>query len=122
MIIYKVDNQTQTEVSTQIKDMGAVLSEISPTLRILKELLSEHKTAISQPSIDKYREELLTMLFEAIRLTHQISINAQRLSSISEQATKHMATLENQIAAALQGRTMQAQDSRANSQQPAIVE
>lgn len=111
MIVYKVDKSTHVEANTQIKDMGSVLSEIAPTLRLLKELLAEHETAITSPSIDRYREELREMVAEAAQLAHHIAINAQRLSSVSDQASKHLVSLEEQIAGALQTRESKDQKS-----------
>lgn len=107
MIVYKVDKSTHVEANTQIKDMGSVLSEIAPTLRLLKELLAEHEASITSPSIDNYRDELREMVAEAAQLAHHIAINAQRLSSVSDQASKHLVSLEEQISSALQTRDNQ---------------
>lgn len=104
VIVYKLDKPTQIKAGTQIKDMSAVLSELSPTLRLLRGLLNDHQVAISEPNINQYRNDLLRMTDEAIRLTHLIATNAQRLVGVSEQTAKYLSTIEEQIASALQGR------------------
>lgn len=104
MIVYKLDKPIQMKADSQIKDMGAVLSEITPTLRILRELLVKHKASLSEKNIDHYREELLQMITESMRLTHLIAINSQRLITISDFASKQLSSIDNQIAGAFQGR------------------
>lgn len=107
MIVYKIDQPTQLKANDQIRDMGAVLSEIAPTLRILQDLLKQHETSMSIPSLDSYREDLQTMIPEAIRLSHLIAVNSQRLASVSDQATKQLTTIDNVIQTALVTKTGQ---------------
>ncbi len=107
MIVYKLDKSVQIKASTQIKDMGGVLSEIAPTLRILRDLVIENQASISEQSVDQYREDLLQMIAEAIRLSHLITINSQRLCKVSDLAAKQLAVLDNQIIEALKGRNVE---------------
>ncbi|CAN5640250.1 hypothetical protein BH23PAT1_BH23PAT1_4900 [soil metagenome] len=107
MIVYKLDKTNQKKASEEIKDMGAVLSEIAPTLRILQDLLAQHQQSLYEQNINQYRDDLLNMTSEAIRLTHLISVNSQRLHTVSDQVSKHLGTLDEQISNALQGRGLE---------------
>lgn len=109
MIVYKIDQQPHTKANTEIKDMGAVLSEIAPTLRTLQELLKQHEASISIPSLNSFRQELQSLIPEAIRLTHMISINSQRLSMVSDQATRQLGTLDGSVRSALVSKSGQTQ-------------
>lgn len=106
MIVYKLDKPTQMKADAQIRDMGSVLSEIAPTLRILRDLVNEHQTSLYEKNINEYREELQLMITESIRLTHLIAINSQRLCSVSDIAAKQLAALDDQVSAALKGRSI----------------
>ncbi len=48
MIVYKLDKPTQIKADEQIRDMKVVLAEIAPTLRMLRDLLAEHKASVSE--------------------------------------------------------------------------
>ncbi len=101
MISYRIDKQSHAKASAEIKDMSAVLSEISPTLQTLLEVLREHETGISSPSINNYRAELQRLISEAAIMTRTIAINSQKLITVSEQAGKHLASIEEHFGAAL---------------------
>lgn len=107
MIVYKLDKPTQMKADAQIKDMSSVLSEIAPTLRILRDLINDHQTSLYEKNINQYREELQLMITESIRLTHLIAINSQRLSTVSDIAAKQLSAVDDQIAAALKGRSIE---------------
>jgi hypothetical protein len=102
MIVYKVDAPVQRKANAQIRDMAGVLSEIAPTLRILRDLIGQHQNSLSIDQIDKYRSDLRPMIDEAIQLTHMIAFNSQRLSSVSEQVTKQLDALNEQVSGTLQ--------------------
>ncbi len=116
MLVYKVDQTIQSKASSEIKDMGAVLSEIAPTLRILRDLLKEHEASLSVPSINSYRQDLLNMIPEAIRLTHMIAVNSQRLSTVSEQAVKQLGTLDMNVRSALVSNSAQTPQATTQTQ------
>ncbi len=116
MLVYKLNNATQVKADAQIKDMEAVLSEIAPTLRVLRDLLTEHQSSISEQNINEYRNDLLHSITEAIRLTHMIAINSQRLTTVSDYAAKQFAHIEGQIAEALKGRGVDTATSNQNTQ------
>lgn len=109
MVVYKVDQQPHTKANNEIRDMGAVLSEIPATLRVLQDLLKQHESSISVPSLNRFRQDLQSMVPEAIRLTHFIAINSQRLSAVSEQAYKQLANFDINVRTALVTKTAQTQ-------------
>lgn len=115
MITYKIDQQSYVKANTQIRDMGAVLSEIAPTLRILQDLLKQHETSISIPSLNSYRQDLQNMIPEAVRLAHLIAVNSQRLSAASEQATKQLLNVDGMVRTAL---VVKPQATRVGQTQP----
>lgn len=101
MIVYKIDKQPNTKVSSQIKDMDAVLKEIAPTLQMLAQMLAEQQNTISSPSINAYRADLHRRVNEAANTTARIADDAQRLVAVSEQAGKHLAAIEEHFGASL---------------------
>ncbi len=101
MIVYKIDRQTQASASTQIKDMSVVLDEMAPTLEILQKLLTEHGQSISTPTIDRYRIDLQQAIDSATKLNRDIAEKAQQLCSVSDQATKHLASIDEHFGAVL---------------------
>lgn len=101
MIVYKIDKQPHASVNSQIRDMKAVLDEISPTLQTLQSLLSQQGSSISSPSINNYRNALLEQVGQAISQTRTIAQNAQKLVSVSDQAGKHLVAIEEHFGAVL---------------------
>ncbi len=101
MIAYKIDPNIQVEANTEIRDMDAVLSEIATTLKVLQNLLKQHESSVSVPSLDEYRHDIQNMIPEAIRLTHMIATNSRKLSSVSDQVTKQLASFDGQVRTAL---------------------
>ena len=104
MIVYKIDKQPHVSASTQIRDMDRVLVEISPSLQRLQELMYQHDAAISSPTIASYRDELQDLISEAIDLTQMIAVRTQKLINASEQAGKHLGSLEEHLAAVLRNK------------------
>ncbi len=101
MISYKIDKQAHAQASGEIKDMTAVLAEIAPTLQALYDVMRAHEATISSPSIDSFRSELQQMIVEATMLTRAISEKSQKLVVVSDQAGKHLASIEDHFGAAL---------------------
>lgn len=101
MITYKIDKVSQTKVSSQVRDMDAVLQEIPNTLQVLIELLEQQSATISTPSINQYRNTLQQDIVRAIEQTRTIAENSQRLASASEQASKHLSAIEEHFGAVL---------------------
>ena len=101
MITYKIDKQPNSAANTQIREMSAVLEEIPATLRVLREVLSQHETAISAPSINNFRYELEKTVELTIENARQIADQAQKLSAVSEQAGKHLAAVEEHFGSVL---------------------
>ncbi|MDQ5972725.1 MAG: hypothetical protein QG553_884 [Patescibacteria group bacterium] len=101
MITYRIDKQPNTTVTTQIRDMNKVLSEVPATLRFLLELLAQNEAAISTPSINSYRYELQKLVEATIENANMIIEQSQRLSSVSEQAGKHLSAIEEHFGQAL---------------------
>lgn len=101
MIEYRLDKHTHAKANSQIRDMAAVLDEIAPSLNVLNTTLSQHKYAINSPAIDRFRTKLQLMILEAMDLTKKIAEEVQRLQNVSEQAAKHLATIDDHFEAAL---------------------
>lgn len=101
MITYKIDKQAQADASKQIRDMEAVLNEIAPSLQLLAEAIARHEAAIASPSINNFRYDLQKMVNDAIVTTRSIAQNAQRLVSVSDQASKHLVAIEDHFGAVL---------------------
>lgn len=108
MIVYKIDKPSQDRASAQIREMERVLAEIPRTLKLLQEALAQQGSTISTPSLNQYRSELDQMINGAIKLTTTINNNTQRLVSISEQTSKHLAAIEDHFGAALRTKPTQA--------------
>lgn len=105
MITYKIDKQSHAQTNTQIRDMAAVLAEIAPSLQRLQELIDQQSGTISSPSINYFRSELQRRVTEAIELTRGISEDSQKLVSVSDQAGKHLAAIEEHFGAVLRSKT-----------------
>jgi len=101
MITYKIDKQPNSAANTQIREMSAVLAEIPATLRVLRDVLNQHESAISAPSINDFRYQLEKMVEDAAETTKNIAELSQRLSAVSEQAGKHLAAVEEHFSAVL---------------------
>lgn len=103
MIIYKVDPVSQADANSQIADMKKVVDEIYPTLEILQKLLHQHEASFSIPSINSYRSGLRQMIANAMVLSRAISEHTEKLTAASEQATKHLTTIDDHFSASLKG-------------------
>ncbi len=103
MITYKLDNSTQSTVNNEIREMTAILAEISPTLQSLLEVISHHEAAISTPAINDFRTELKDMIIRATSLTRAIAQDTEKLLTVSEQTGKHLAAIEDHFGAVLRG-------------------
>ncbi len=104
MIVYKIDKQSQVKASTDIRSMAEVVAEITPTLRILKDAVTEQGSGISSPSINNFREELQQRINAAIGLTTVIADDSQKLVAVSDQAAKHVLAIEEQLGTVLQSK------------------
>lgn len=103
MIVYTHDISKEKDVNKEIRDMSRVLAEIVPTFRTLEGLLNDHKDAINTPNLERFREDLQSMLPEAMRLAHLISTNSQLLASASSQASKQLVAVEDNVKNSLMG-------------------
>lgn len=104
MITYKIDKTSQVRVTSQIKEMAAVLQEIPSTLQVLHELLEEQKGTISSPSINQFREDLQLAIVKAIDDTRNIAEESQKLASVSDQASKHLSAIEEHFGSVLRNK------------------
>lgn len=102
MIEYKLDKETNNSATAHIRDMNAVLKEISTTYQILLDVVEQQETALSSPSINNFRQELRTSVRQGISLAETITENSAKLVIISEQAGKHLAAIEDRFSAALE--------------------
>ncbi len=101
MITYKIDKQSNNNTNTQIRDMAVVLAEIPKTLQVLRDLLNQHESTISAPSINNFRYDLEKQVEVAIESTANITELSQKLSVVSEQAGKHLAAVEEHFGSVL---------------------
>jgi hypothetical protein len=107
MIIYKIDKQSHDKTNTQIKEMERVITEMSPQLQKLHELIIQHESTISSPSISNYRDQLQDLIVEAIDLTQVIALKSQKLVNVSEQAGKHLTSLEDNLGVVLRSNSIE---------------
>lgn len=114
MIVYKIDKQPHGRANTKIRDMDAVLREISPSLQTLSKLLDEQGGSISSPTLNAFRADLQQRVSRAISETARIAEDTQRLVSVSDQAGKHLSAIEEHFGAQL--RSQQVQNSQTDSQ------
>jgi C4-type Zn-finger protein len=108
MIVYKIDKQSHSRANSQIQDMAGVLAEIPQTLQALLELVEQQEEAFSTPSFNEFRKQLQNKIDESIELTRTISEHSQKLAAVSEEATKHLMTIEDHFGAILR-KTSQSQ-------------
>jgi hypothetical protein len=101
MITYRIDKQTNSNINSELKEMLAVLGEIAPTLKSLHDLVAQHEASISTPTINAYRDELRLKIVQAIELSREITEDTPKLISVSDQAGKHLAAIEEHFGAAL---------------------
>lgn len=101
MVVYRIDKASHTKASSQIKDMSAVLDEISRTLEVLQKSLDEHQKAISTPTIDEFRDVLIQMTNNGVTLTRRIAEYSQQLCTVSDQATKHLVAVDEHFGSVL---------------------
>ncbi len=116
MIEFIVDNRSHSTVSNQIKDMELELREVVATLKRLQKALSQHELAISSPSVIEYRDELQETVSSALSMAQTINLQSQKLINVTEQASKHLISLEEHIGSMLRDRSNehQAEVSRAH--------
>ncbi len=101
MIVYKIDKQAHARANNRVREMDAVLRELAPTLQILSEILSEQSEAISSPTINAFRADLIQRINIAVTQTSKIAEDAQRLVAVSDQAGKHLSAIEEHFGAQL---------------------
>lgn len=105
MISYKIDKAGLNKVNSDLREIAALLAEISPTLQTLNDMLMTHEQTISSPSINGYRDELKVLTAEATMATKKIADNTDRLIAVSDQAGKHLSAIEDHFGATLRERT-----------------
>lgn len=105
MIVYKIDKQPHARVNTRIRDMDAILREISPTLQMLQKMLDEQAASISSPTLNNFRSDLQQRVAKAINETARIADDAQRMVGVSDQAGKHLSAIEEHFGAQLRTRS-----------------
>lgn len=106
MIIYKIDNQAQdTKLNTELRQVAAELASVAPALQRLQSIVNKHEETISAPSIAEFRNNLQRMVSDASLLTQRISQNSLTLIEVSEQASKHLISIEDHYSKMLRDRT-----------------
>ena len=94
MITYQIDRKALHKLNTEIREMSPVLAEISPTLQTLLDMVSRHASTINTPAINEFRNDMQDVLTKAIGMTRAIVEDTQKMVSVSEQAGKHLAAIE----------------------------
>ena len=102
MLEYKIDHKPNSAATSHIKDMDAVLREITNTYEVMLEVINQHESALSSPSINTFRKELQKMLGQAISLSDTIVDNSRKLVIISEQASKQLLAFEESFSSTLE--------------------
>ena len=105
MLEYKLDKDPTNDANAHIRDMAGVLKEIATTYRILLDVIEQQESALSSPSINNFRSELRAEVRAALKLSETITENSAKLAIISEQASKHLAAIEERFSAALKKRS-----------------
>lgn len=105
MIVYKIDKQLNAQLNAQLRDMNETLGSMSQTLLDLYELVSQQRATISTPSINTFRDQLQLVIAEAIERTRTIAKDTQQLVRVSDQASKHLASIEEHFGAVLRDQT-----------------
>ncbi len=101
MIVYKIDKESADKANARLRDMAGVIAEVSPSLLVLRKVLAQHDASIETPAITQFRSELIDTVTQAIGLTYTISENAQKLTKTSEQASKHLAAIDEHFGSVL---------------------
>lgn len=105
MIVYKVEDKPQSEVHDQIRNIATEVATIAPALQKLQSIVSKHENTISSPSIVEFRKNLQKMAEDASELNKRISENSLILVEVSEQASKHLASIEQHYGTILEDKT-----------------
>lgn len=108
MIEYKLDKGQSSDATAHLKDMEAVLKEVSTTYQILLDVINQQESALSSPSINHFRMQLRESIKRAINLSENISDSSAKLATISEQASKHLSAIEDHFSAALEKKAFKA--------------
>ncbi len=103
MITYQIDKPTHQKLNAEIRELSPILAEISPTLQTLLEIVNQHAATISTPTINSFRTDLQELISKASTMTRAITEDVQKLVSVSDQAGKHLAAIEEHFGAALRG-------------------
>ncbi len=101
MITYQIDRKALHKLNAEIREMTPVLAEIAPTLQTLMDIVNRHATTINTPAITEFRNDLQNVLTKAIGLTRATVEDTQKLVSVSEQAGKHLAAIEEHFGSTL---------------------
>lgn len=102
MIEYRIDQKSNNTATSHIRDMDAVLSEISNTYEIILDVVKQQENALSSPTINNFRKDLKTMISQAIELSDEIVSNSRKLVVISDQASKQLLAIEDHFSTTLE--------------------
>ncbi len=102
MLQYRLDSEPVNDTAAHLRDMSGVLKEIAVTYRILQETIQKQGAALSSPSIDAYRAELLQLIEQGIANAETINDRSQKLAVVGEQANKHLMAFEKHFSSTLQ--------------------
>jgi hypothetical protein len=105
MTVYKLDKTAADKLNARLRDMLPVLTEISPSLQILRKVLAEHQNALETPAINQYREELIEVLTQAIGYTYTVAEKVEQLTKASDQTARHLAALDDHFGNLLADKT-----------------
>ncbi len=108
MIEYKLDQKTNSVATAHIKDMDAILREITTTYEIMLEVVDQQEAALSSPSINSFRKDLQNMIEQAMELSTSIVDNSQKLVVISEHASKQLVAIEDNFSSAIEKHSIKA--------------
>ncbi len=106
MLVYKVDTQDGKEINSEIRQIANELATLTPTLRKLKSMVTRHISTIDSPSITQFRDNLNRMLGDAEMINQRVSENSLMLVEVSEQASKHLISVEQHYEAILKEKTL----------------
>lgn len=101
MITYQIDKLSHQKLNSEIRDMSPILAEIAPTLQTLLSVINQHGGTISTPTINSFRSDLQDLITKTTAMSRTITEDVQKLVTVSEQAAKHLAAIEEHFGAAL---------------------
>lgn len=106
MLVYRIDTQDGKEINNEMRQIATELATLTPALRRLKSAVARHSHTIDSPSITQFRENLNRMLADAEVLNQRVSENSLFLAEVSEQASKHIISVEQHYNTILKDKTL----------------